>query len=112
MTAAQWITNFLAGNYGTLQTPLEYSPATTVIGTSGVYAIEGPFGVYVGQSWDCWSRGTLAIAVKLGWPCGIIRELPGSDDCERRRVEALIAQLFRDRGFAVVSKNDPVPQNA
>ncbi len=71
---------------------------------SGVYAILGPNGVYVGESGHCWSRGTLATAVKLGLPCGIVRELPGYTRLARLPVEAEVAQLFIARGLPVVSK--------
>lgn len=71
---------------------------------SGVYAILGPNGVYVGEAGDCWKRDTLALAVALGWECGIVRELPGSIRLERLRAEGLVTRMFLQRGFPVVSK--------
>ena len=69
----------------------------------GVYAILGPEGVYVGESTDCWNRGTLDLAVRLGLECGIVRELSNSTQGERFRVETEVARLFRARGFPIVS---------
>ena len=79
---------------------------------SGVYAILGPNGVYVGESCNCWTRGTLELATKLGWECGIVREMPGAGRLLRIRAEADVAKMFRARGFVVVSAflNDPPPK--
>jgi predicted transcriptional regulator len=71
---------------------------------SGVYAILGPNGVYVGESRDCWKRGTLATAILLGLECGIIRETPQVSRLARIRVEAEVAKLFQSRGMPVVSQ--------
>lgn len=70
---------------------------------SGIYAIEGPRGVYVGESADCWGRDTLRLAVMLGLECGIIREMPGADRLWRIRGERAVAQMFERRGFKVLS---------
>ena len=69
---------------------------------SGVYAICGPNGVYVGESADCWARSSLGLAASLGFDCGIIRELPGFSEELRRIVEKQIQDLFRRRGFNIV----------
>lgn len=76
---------------------------------SGVYAILGPNGVYVGESEDCWNRGTLTLAASLGWQCGIVRETPEGERLLRIRVEAEVAGVFRKRGFPIVSQylNEP-----
>lgn len=77
----------------------------------GVYAIHGPSGVYVGAAVDCWKRDSLLLAVKLGLECGIVREvsLAGASYYKRhdrlRRVETAVADMFRRRGFHVVSKH-------
>lgn len=71
---------------------------------SGVYAILGPNGVYVGESAHCWKRGTFALAVQLGLECGIVRETPGLSRLERIRQEAEVAQLFTARGLPIVSQ--------
>src|SRR5260221_8646008 len=70
---------------------------------SGVYAILGPNGVYVGESSDCWGRNTLGLAVLLGLECGIIREMPHQARLARTRAEREVAQLFQRRGLPVVS---------
>lgn len=71
---------------------------------SGVYAIQGPNGVYVGQSSDCWGRSTFQFAIALGLECGIVRELDPRKSLEGRlRVEAAVARLFARRGLTVIS---------
>lgn len=71
---------------------------------SGVYAIQGPNGVYVGESHDCWGRATLRTAALLGFECGIVRELPGADRLARIRAEAEVAKIFKTRGLTVLSR--------
>ncbi len=70
---------------------------------SGVYAIAGPEGVYVGEAADCWHRSTLALAVRLGLDCGVVREMPGSTARERQRAETAVAYHFLTSGLMVVS---------
>lgn len=77
--------------------------AARVEKVSGVYAILGPHGVYVGQSANCWNRGTFSLAVGLGLPCGIMRELPGASNLDRQREEAVVAKIFVARGLHVCS---------
>jgi hypothetical protein len=69
---------------------------------AGVYVINGPNGVYVGQSTDCWSRGTLHLAVLLGLDCGVIREEP--IDWKRLKAERDVMQVFKLKGMNVVSQ--------
>lgn len=102
LTAAQWITRFLAGEYGEL-CPLEYTEPTPSNAVRGVYAINGPAGVYIGESFDCWNRGTLNMAVCLGLDCGIIRELPSANTWERIQAETEVAKMFASKGFTVIS---------
>ena len=105
--AVQWIRNYLNGEYEPLDNPPRVSRPMDRIG-GGVYAIQGPNGVYVGQSADCGARHTLRLAVKLGWPCGIVRELPGATGDQRLAAEAQVARLFSCRGMRVISRfSDP-----
>ena len=71
---------------------------------SGVYAVCGPNGVYVGESYDCWNRGTLELAAVLGLECGIVREMPGASRLELVRAEAEVAKIFQKRGMVILSK--------
>lgn len=76
---------------------------------SGVYAIQGPAGVYVGESRDCWYRGTLDLAVRLGLECGVVREVSVRTHHERantlirQAAEKEVVALFSRRGMFVVS---------
>ena len=71
---------------------------------SGVYAILGPRGVYVGESADCWGRRSLGLAASLGLECGIVRETPAASRLERIRAEAAVAEIFHERGMTIVSE--------
>lgn len=72
----------------------------------GIYIINGPAGVYVGQSKDCYGRESLILATKLGLDWGIVRELPCSMSYQERvSTEMEVAQQWEDRGFVVVSRN-------
>jgi len=73
--------------------------------TCGVYVIQSPAGVYVGQSRDCWNRRTFRIAMTRGLPCGIIRELPL--DIEQSildTAECAVADIFHSRGFHITAR--------
>jgi hypothetical protein len=75
----------------------------------GVYAIHGPNGVYVGQSVDCWKRDSFLMAMKLGLECGIVREVSlrgaSRQHLPLQRAEVAVAEMFRRRGFRVVSEH-------
>lgn len=86
---------------------LKYMTNTKESAVSGVYAILGPNGVYVGESTDCWGRNTLDLAVRLGLDCGIIRETPKLTTFQRRLIESSISGLFRSRGMKIVSRHGP-----
>ena len=105
MTAAQWLTKFLAGDLGRLA-PLKYHEPTPDNAVRGVYVINGPAGVYVGESYDCWNRLTLDTAVRLGLDCGVIRELPSASTAQRVQVETEIANMFRSKGFTIISRHN------
>lgn len=81
--------------------PRNYKGTRKYPKVAGVYVILGPRGVYVGQSVDCWRRQTLRLAALLGLDCGIIREV--SRESQRLKAERDIGQLFKDRGFPVLS---------
>ena len=70
---------------------------------TGVYVVQGPAGVYVGEAVDCFARNR-KINI-LGIPWGIVRELPGSTRRERIAVERQVADAWEARGFVIVSRN-------
>jgi hypothetical protein len=69
----------------------------------GIYVAQGPSGVYIGASVDCYGRNEQLTRLGVAW--GIVREMPGSTDKERRSAEGEVAEQWAARGWAVVSRN-------
>jgi hypothetical protein len=77
---------------------------------AGVYAVNGPAGIYVGEADDCFRRNNFVMKLGLDW--GIVLEMPGSTKQERMVAEGETADAWAARGFAVVSRNLPTGRSS
>jgi hypothetical protein len=75
---------------------------------SGVYVVEGPAGIYVGESEDCYARNWEF--TRLGIPWRVVKLMPGASRKEREKVERETAEAYRSRGLVVVSKHKNEPE--
>lgn len=77
---------------------------------SGVYLVEGPLGIYVGESVNCDGRN--GQATKLGWPWHVVHDLAGDTPKEERmKAERMVADALEEQGFVVVSRNTTQAQH-